>query len=90
MGTEIADGKVSALEIGAHYTGTCRAWFDRGRGYGFVRVDGVREELFVPARNIVNAAGLDRGDRVRFDVRMGYDGKLMADNVELVTVEPWP
>jgi cold shock CspA family protein len=71
------------LQVGEDHEGTCSAWFDHGRGYGFIQVAGVAQELFVPSRNLSNAEALQRGDRVRFEVRMGSDGKLMADGVEL-------
>ncbi len=83
MGTQINQSAAKELRIGDDGIGVCCAWFDRGRGWGFIKVDGAERELFVPARNITNADGLRRGDRVRFEVRLGYDGKHMADNVEV-------
>lgn len=75
------------LQVGDEVKGRCSGWFDKGRGYGFITVDGARKDVFVPARNLINAASLEVGDSVTMEIRMGYDGKLMADNVELVTVE---
>jgi len=75
------------LQVGDEVEGRCSGWFCAGRGYGFVSVDGVKKDIFVLARNLLNAASLEVGETVAFEVRMGHDGKLMADNVALLTGE---
>jgi cold shock CspA family protein len=74
------------LQVGDEVEGRCSGWFNVGRGHGFISVDGIRKDIFVPARNLLNAASLEVGDTVTLEVRMGYDGKLMADNVGLVSL----
>lgn len=81
MGATATNGQ--QLHVGENHEGICSAWFDRGRGFGFIKVSGVEQELFVSSRCVVNADALRRGDRVRFEVRMSNTGKLMADCVEL-------
>ena len=75
------------LQVGDEVEGRCSGWFNVRRGHGFISVDGVKKDIFVPARNLLNAASLEVGETVTFEVRMGYDGRLMADNVELITEE---
>lgn len=72
------------LKVGDIVVGECVAWSADGRGYGFIRVQHVKRNLFAPARNLLASAFLEPGDVVRCEVRMGYDGRLMADQVELV------
>lgn len=71
------------LRVGQLQEGTCTAWFHRGQGYGFLKVEGTDVEVFVPARNIINVGALKPGDRVRFRVSRGRDCTFVADGVEV-------
>jgi len=73
--------------VGDELEGTCSGWYGVGRGYGFIASRGIDKDIFVPARNLLNAMNLEVGDRVRFEVRLGTDGKLMADHVEALDGE---
>lgn len=72
------------MKVGDELNGKCSGWVNVGRGYGFISVDGFPKDIFVPARNLINAIELVFGDEVAFEVRLGYDGKLMADHVAVV------
>jgi cold shock CspA family protein len=72
------------LQVGDVVVGECVTWVSTGRGYGFIRVPGVKRDTFAPARNILASTYLERGNKVRFEVRMGYDGRLMAEHIELI------
>lgn len=74
------------LNIGDEVQGICSAWFDEGRGYGFIRVTGVAKDVFVPARNLVDSISLHVGQRVSFEVRLDREGRLFADGVAIVGV----
>lgn len=80
--TQEREGRV--LQVGEELKGICCGWLNVGHGYGFIRVEGVTKDLFVPSRNLRDATFLQRGDCVSFEVRMGRDGRLMADLVERV------
>ncbi len=51
-------------------------WFHNGKGYGFLIVDGTREEVFVhhTAIDMNGYKRLDRGQRVAFELCYGPKG----------------
>jgi cold shock CspA family protein len=75
----------TTLKVGDEHEGRVAAWHDR---YGFVKIAGHAGDLFVSARNVLNANRLLCGDRVRVEIRMDGEGRLFGDNVQLVTGEP--
>jgi cold shock CspA family protein len=77
------------LEVGADVKGVVVRWIDdAGKPYGFARVRGAEEDLFLPSSKLRNAVALRVGDRVRAEVRMDYQHRLYADNIELVDDGP--
>ena len=49
-------------------------WFDSGKGYGFIAVDGGGEDLFVHHSEIRGGNSLDDNQRVQFEVGQGPKG----------------
>ncbi len=58
-------------------------WFNAGKGFGFITVDGTSEEIFVHFKSIAGDGykSLDDGQRVKFEITQGAKGK-QAENVE--------
>lgn len=64
--------------------GTVR-WFSATKGYGFIGRDDGAGDVFVHV-SAVQRAGLDtlrEGQRVEFEVALGRDGRLRAENLEI-------
>jgi len=58
-------------------------WFNDAKGYGFLRIDGQEEDIFVHY-SAVKAEGfrtLNEGEQVEFDVVKGPKG-MKAENVK--------
>jgi cold shock CspA family protein len=70
------------LQVGDVLEGEVCGWFTKGRGYGFARVEGVSRDIFLPSANLLDATALDRGERVRFELRMDRDGRWFGDHIE--------
>jgi cold shock CspA family protein len=65
-------------------SGLCVGWKD-GHGFGFLRPDGGGPDVFVLARDIVNADVLKQGQRVMFETVMDEKrGKQRADRVRVI------
>jgi CspA family cold shock protein len=47
--------------------GTVKRWLS-GRGYGFIRPEGKREEVFVHSSELQEAAYLREGEKVEFEI----------------------
>ena len=66
-------------------TGTVK-WFDATKGYGFIAPEDGSKDAFVHI-SAVERAGLStlgEGQRVRFEVRPGRDGKSSAEDLSIV------
>ncbi|MBD3206078.1 hypothetical protein GF319_07010 [Candidatus Bathyarchaeota archaeon] len=61
--------------------GTVKRWLDRG--YGFIDVDGMEEDVFVHNSELQGAFQLREGQRVEFDVEDSPKGPR-ALNVKVV------
>jgi cold shock protein len=60
-------------------TGTVK-FFNEAKGFGFIKVDGTNEELFVHVSGLVDQ--IKEGDHVTFEKQEGRKG-LVAVNVKL-------
>jgi len=59
-------------------------WFNKVKGYGFIRPDDGSKDVFVHI-SAVERAGLGtlaEGQKVSFDLSRGKDGKTSADNLK--------
>ena len=66
-------------------TGTVK-WFNAAKGYGFIQPEGGGPDAFVHI-SAVERAGLDdlkEGQRVRYELVRGQNGKSSAENLQLV------
>ncbi len=66
-------------------TGTVK-WFNRKRGFGFIEPDEGDKDAFVHI-SAVKRAGLltlDEGQRLEYDLKPLDDGRLMADELNVV------
>ena len=67
-------------------TGTVK-WFNATKGFGFIEPDGGGPDAFVHISAVEKAglSGLAEGQKVKYDVESGRDGKSAAAN--LVTID---
>lgn len=61
-------------------------WFDRRRGFGFIRPDAGPKDVFVHASALTDAVHQPpaTGDRVEFELVQTGDGRLTAQRVRPV------
>jgi cold shock protein len=56
-------------------------WFNGGKGYGFIAVEG-GPDVFVHISAIAGGGGLEEGQKVEFDITQGQKGP-QAENVRV-------
>jgi cold shock protein len=56
-------------------------FFNQNKGFGFIKVDGTNEEIFVHANDLTDT--IDENDKVEFEVQQGKKG-LNAVNVKKI------
>ncbi len=66
-------------------TGTVK-WFNGVKGFGFIQPDDGTNDAFVhiTALQRANLDNLEEGQRVRFELQAGRNGKQSAENLSLV------
>ncbi|AUJ64549.1 cold-shock protein [Aestuarium zhoushanense] len=60
-------------------------WFNATKGFGFIEVEGARNDVFVHISAVERAGltGLKDGQAVTFDIESGRDGRESASNLAL-------
>ena len=61
-------------------------WFNANKGFGFIQPDSATKDVFVHA-SVLERAGLStlsEGQKVKFDIEAGRDGRESATNLALV------
>ena len=60
-------------------------WFNATKGFGFIEVEGARNDVFVHISAVERAGltGLKDGQAVTFDIESGRDGRESAANLAL-------
>ena len=66
---------------GDRRTGTVK-WFNESKGFGFIRPDGMGEDLFVHKTQTPGQQGLRENQRVSFVVGKGRKGRPQAQDVQ--------
>jgi CspA family cold shock protein len=61
-------------------------WFNAQKGYGFIQPDDGSKDVFVHISAVERAgiAQLNEGQKVKFEVQRGQQGKLSAENLQSV------
>ncbi len=64
-------------------TGTVK-WFNAQKGYGFIQPDDGSKDVFVHISAVERAGlgGLNEGQKVRYEVQQGQQGKMSAENLQ--------
>jgi CspA family cold shock protein len=60
-------------------------WFNATKGFGFIEVEGARNDVFVHISAVERAGltGLKDGQAITFDIEAGRDGRESATNLVL-------
>lgn len=73
------------LAIGEEVRARVVKWFgERPKPYGFLHVEGVERDVFCSHARVLRLGFLKVGDIVSAEIRMDRDGRLFADNVDLL------
>lgn len=61
-------------------------WFDMKKGYGFIQPDDGGKDAFVHITAVQRAglASLDEGQVVEYELQEGRNGKMSAENLQVV------
>jgi cold shock protein len=61
-------------------------WFNSQKGYGFIQPNDGSRDVFVHVSAVERAgfSGLSEGQKVRFDLERGQQGKVSATNLRTV------
>ena len=64
-------------------TGTVK-WFNAQKGYGFIQPDDGSKDVFVHISAVERAGlgGLNEGQKIRYEVQQGQQGKMSAENLQ--------
>ena len=67
-------------------TGTVK-WFNATKGYGFIQPDDGGADAFVHISAVEQAGqgGLNEGQRVKYELVQGRNGKTSAENLQLAS-----
>ena len=56
-------------------------WYDAEGGFGFVSVDNESNDVFLPKSSLAHIGSLNKGMRIRFDIRKNSSGRNEAFNI---------
>ena len=61
-------------------------WFNSNKGFGFIQPDNAAKDVFIHATALERAGltGLADGQKVKFDIEAGRDGRESATNLVVV------
>lgn len=54
-------------------------FFNKAKGFGFIKVEGTGEEIFVHATGLTEGTQLKDGDHVSFNIEKGKKGMVAVD-----------
>jgi CspA family cold shock protein len=59
-------------------------WFNAQKGYGFIQPDDGSKDVFVHISAVerANLGTLNEGQKIRYEIQSGQQGKLSAENLQ--------